>query len=158
MVVRTKQPHQYPTLMYKEEPIQCVKSFKYLGIDIAATNRWGGCFESRLQAGKNYYMLENQCNQSYTRGWEVKLMLFNAMVTQVLLYGVEVLGGTISCNACYLGPRGNTPWTVTDRRVVVPEWMSHRVTPIACTRYVTKLRLHVVVATTHVLIRLRQTQ
>ena len=100
MVVRTKQPHQYPTLMYKGEPIQCLQSFKYLGIDIPATNRWSGCFESRLQAGwKSYYMLENQCNQSDTRGWEVKLMLFNAMVTQVLLYGVEVWGGTISRNA-----------------------------------------------------------
>ena len=60
MVVRTKQPQQYPTLMYKGEPIQCVQSFKYLGIDIPATNRWSGCFESRLQAGwKSYYMLEN---------------------------------------------------------------------------------------------------
>ena len=40
-------------------------------------------------------MLENKCNQSDTHGWEVKLVLFNAMVTQVLLYGVEVWGDTI---------------------------------------------------------------
>ena len=39
-------------------------------------------------------MPENKCNQSDTHGWEVKLMLFNAMITQVLLYG-----GTISLNA-----------------------------------------------------------
>ena len=44
-------------------------------------------------------MLENKCNQSDTHGWEVKLVLFNAMVTQVLLYGVEVWGDTISLNA-----------------------------------------------------------
>ena len=37
--------------------------------------------------------------KSDTCGWEVKLMLFNVMVTQVLLYGVEVKGGTISRNA-----------------------------------------------------------
>ena len=29
-------------------------------------------------------------NQSDTHGWEVKAMLFNAIVTQVLLYGVDV--------------------------------------------------------------------
>ena len=49
--------------------------------------------------GNHITFLENQCNQSDTCGWEVKLMLFNAMVTQVLLYGVEVRGGTISLNA-----------------------------------------------------------
>ena len=43
-------------------------------------------------------MLENKCNRSDTHGWEVKLMLCNAIVTQVLLYGVEVWGGTISLN------------------------------------------------------------
>ena len=32
--------------------------------------------------------------QSGTRGWEVRLMLFNAMMVQVLIYGVEFLGGT----------------------------------------------------------------
>ena len=44
-------------------------------------------------------MLENKCNRSDTHGWDVKLMLFNAMVTLVLLYGVEVWGDTISLNA-----------------------------------------------------------
>ena len=46
-----------------------------------------------MESFVSYYLLENQCNQSDTCGWEVKLMLFNAMVTQVLLYGVEVWGG-----------------------------------------------------------------
>ena len=44
-------------------------------------------------------MLENKCNQSDTHRWEVKLMLFNVMVTRVFLYGIEVWGGTISLNA-----------------------------------------------------------
>ena len=58
------------------------------------------CYYSRLQAGRyNYYMIEHQCNQSDTQGWEVRLMLFNAIVVQVLLYGVEVLGGTIIVSA-----------------------------------------------------------
>ena len=54
---------------------------------------------------------------------------------------------------CYLGPCGVTLWTITDRRVVVPEWMYRHTTLIACTRYVTKLSVHVIVATTHVLDR-----
>ena len=44
-------------------------------------------------------MFENERNQSDTRGWEVRLMLFNAMVTQVLLYGVELWGDTIPLSA-----------------------------------------------------------
>ena len=34
-----------------------------------------------------------------THGWEVKLMLLNAIVTKVVLYRVEESGGTISLNA-----------------------------------------------------------
>ena len=34
--------------------------------------------------------LENQCNQRGTRGWELRLILFNAMVIRVLFFKVEV--------------------------------------------------------------------
>ena len=99
MVVWTIQPHQYPMLTCNWH-VQFVQSFKYLGIDVPTTNKWSVRFDSRLQPGqKSYYMLENKCNQSDTHGWEVKLMLFNAMITQVLFYRVEVQGGTISLNA-----------------------------------------------------------
>ena len=55
------------------------------------TNRWNACYVSRLHAGWNsHYMFENQCKQCDTRGWEVRLMLFNAMVVQVFLYGVTL--------------------------------------------------------------------
>ena len=47
-------------------------------------------YEPRLQVGWNsYYMFENQSNQSDARG-NVRLMLFNAMVVQELLQGVEL--------------------------------------------------------------------
>ena len=62
----------------------------------------GGMYAISLEfiAGWNgYYMFENQYNQCDTRGWEVRLILFNAMVVQVLLYGAEVWGGTISLSA-----------------------------------------------------------
>ena len=41
-------------------------------------------------------MFENNCNQTDTGGWEVRLMLFRAMAVQVLLYGVELWAGIIS--------------------------------------------------------------
>mgnify|MGYP000650933678 CR=1 FL=1 len=40
MVVRTIQPIRYPTLAYKGEHVQFVKSFNYLGIDVPPTNKW----------------------------------------------------------------------------------------------------------------------
>ena len=43
-------------------------------------------------------MLENQKNQSDNHGWEVKVMLFNTMVIQVLLCELEVWGDNISLN------------------------------------------------------------
>ena len=44
-------------------------------------------------------MFENQSNQSEAQGWEVRLMLFKAMVIELLLYGVEMWGGSISLSA-----------------------------------------------------------
>ena len=65
-----------------------VQSFKYLGVKFPLT---------RLQTDWNScYMFENQCNRSDPRVWEVKMMLFNAMIVHVLLYGGEVWGGIMS--------------------------------------------------------------
>ena len=59
----------------------------------------GICCESTHCTGwNNYYMFEDQCNQSDIQGW-VRLMLLNVMVVQVLLYRVEVWGGTVSRSA-----------------------------------------------------------
>ena len=65
-------------------PVQFVQNFKYLSSNAPVTKNWSICFGSKLQARwKIDYMLENQCMQSDDR-WKVKLMLFNAMVTQVV--------------------------------------------------------------------------
>ena len=45
------------------------------------------------------YPLMDQCNQRDTDRWEGKLLLFNVIVTQLLVYGIEVWGGTIHPNA-----------------------------------------------------------
>ena len=99
VAIKAIQPRHYPIFTYKEKPIQVVQNFKYLGINAPSTNRLNVCYEPRLQAGCNsYYMFKNQCNQSDTEEWKTGLM-FNAMVVQVLSYGVEVQGGTISLGA-----------------------------------------------------------
>ena len=98
--IKAIQSRHYPTFTYKGKPIQMVQSFKYLGNSVPSTNIWKVCYESRLQVGGNsYYMLENQWNQSDIRQWEVKLMLFNVMVVQVLLDRVEVWGDILSLSA-----------------------------------------------------------
>ena len=85
MAIKESQPGNYITFTYKGEPVQ---SIKYLCINVPSTNKWHVCYESRLQAGWNsYYILNNRCNHYDTRGWEVTLMLFTVMVSQVLLYG-----------------------------------------------------------------------
>ena len=63
-------------------------------------NWWNVYYESTLQAGWNgYYISENQCNQTDTQGWELRLMPFNSMVVQLLLYDMEVWGSTISLSS-----------------------------------------------------------
>ena len=93
MTIKAIQPRDYPTYI-KEN--QCSVKIQYLGINVPLTNRWNVRNESRHQVGWNsYYMFENQCNQSDAPGWEVRLMLFNAIVVQVLFYAMGVRGGTI---------------------------------------------------------------
>ena len=61
---------------------------KTLGILVAMHLPQRNGVASKLQARwKSDYICWNQCNQS-DHGWKVKLMLFNAMLTQVLFYGV----------------------------------------------------------------------
>ena len=46
MVMQTIQPHHYPMLTYRGEHIQFVRSFKYLGIDVPATNKWSAVIDT----------------------------------------------------------------------------------------------------------------
>ena len=62
MTIKTIQPRDYPTFIYKGEPIQVMQSFKPL------TNRCNVCYEFWLEVGWNsYYMFRNQCNQEKSR-------------------------------------------------------------------------------------------
>jgi hypothetical protein len=54
-------------------------------------NRWSGCFDSKLQAGwKSCYTFENQCNQSDTHEWEVKLTFQHRNDPSLVVWGRSI--------------------------------------------------------------------
>ena len=86
-----------PCIVYKNEPLEVVDSFKYLGLEVPSNHKWRDCAMRRLEAGKRaYYAFENMCNVGEIKCWALKKYLFDTLVTPVLLYGVEVWGGSIS--------------------------------------------------------------
>ena len=96
MLVKTRRTEQ-PLIMYNEIPLESVENFKYLGLEISANYKWHGCAMRRLEAGKRaYYAFENMCNHGNIKSWTLKKYLFDALVIPVILYGVEVWGGSIS--------------------------------------------------------------
>ena len=83
-------------ILYNNEPLEYVESFKYLGLEVPSNHRWNECATRRLEAGKRaYYAFENTCNLGDIKCWVLKKYLFDILVTPVLLYGVEVWGSSI---------------------------------------------------------------
>ena len=77
-------------IMDNNEPLECVESFKYLGLEVPSNHRWNECDTRRLEAGKRaYYAFENTCNLGDIKCWVLKKYLFDTLVTPVLLYRVE---------------------------------------------------------------------
>jgi hypothetical protein len=74
-----------------------VNSYKYLGIDIQHKLNWNYSIEKRIIGGwKAYYGLENNCKLAKLWSWDKKKLLFETLVTHVILYGCEVWGYSIS--------------------------------------------------------------
>ena len=95
MLVKS-QKRDKPCIMYNNEPLECVESFKYLGLEVPSNHKWNECATRRLEAGKRaYYAFENTCNLGDIKCWVLKKYLFDTLVTPVLLYGVEVWGSSI---------------------------------------------------------------
>ena len=58
------QKRDKPCIMYNNEPLECVESFKYLGLEVPSNHRWNECATRRLKGGKRtYYAFENTCNR-----------------------------------------------------------------------------------------------
>jgi hypothetical protein len=72
-------------------------SYKYLVIDIHHKLNWNYSTEKRIIGGwKAYYGLENNCKSADIWSWDKKKLLFETLVTPVILYGCEVWGCSIS--------------------------------------------------------------
>ena len=85
------QKRDKPCIVYNNEPLDCVESFKYLGLEVSSNHRWNECATRCLEAGKQaYYVFENTCNHGDIKCSVLKKYLFDTLVTPVLLYGVEV--------------------------------------------------------------------
>jgi hypothetical protein len=67
-----------------------VPSYKYLGIDIHHKLNWNYSIEKMINGGwKSYYGLENNCKLADLWLWDKKNILFETLVTHVILYGCE---------------------------------------------------------------------
>lgn len=96
MLVKTHKGVQ-PHITYRGEGLETVESFKYLGIEVPSNHKWQSCVDKRIVAGwKSYYAFENTCRRAQIGSWRLKKYLFDTLVTPVLLYGVEVWGGSLS--------------------------------------------------------------
>ena len=94
---RGKREKIHPQITYQGKPIEAVNSFKYLGLEIPSDHKWYQCATKRRENGKRaYYAFENMCRQAGIQSWNLKKYLFDTLVTPVILYGVEVWGGSLS--------------------------------------------------------------
>lgn len=99
MVIQTIQPANIPSIIYDGKEIERVQTFKYLGIDVPSSHKWGDCVQRRMDAGwGKYYRFENDCRNNDTTRWDIRRVLFDAYVIQTVLYGVEVWGGSITAS------------------------------------------------------------
>ena len=80
-------------LKYKNESLECVKQFKYLGITISAKN----CNfhqtvnDASIKATRDIFALNNKFKISKLPK-KLALKLFNSLVSPILLYGSEIWG------------------------------------------------------------------
>jgi hypothetical protein len=87
----------YDTFVYENNNMEEVNSYKYLGNDIHHKLNWNYSIEKRIIGGcKAYYGLENNCNLVDLWILDKKKLLFETLVTPIILYGCEVWGCSIS--------------------------------------------------------------
>jgi hypothetical protein len=90
----------YATFVYDNNNMEEVTLYKYLGIDIHHKLNWNYRIQKNIIRGwKYYYGLENNCKSTNLWSWDKKKLLFETLVTPVILYGCEVPGCSISCQS-----------------------------------------------------------
>jgi hypothetical protein len=83
----------YDNFVYDNNILEEVPLYKYLGIDIHQKMNWNYSIEKRINRGLNtYYGLENNYKLAYLWLWDKKNLLFETLITHVILYACEVWG------------------------------------------------------------------
>ena len=96
MIIKFKKD-TYVNFVYDNNNLEEVPSYKYLGIDIHHKLNWNHSIKKRINGGwKSYFGLENNCKSTNLVMWDKKKLLFETLVTPVILYGCEVWGCNIS--------------------------------------------------------------
>jgi len=81
------------TFVYENNNLEEVTSYKNIGIDIHRKLNLNYSIEKMIIGGwKAYYGLENSCKTIDLWMWDKKKLLFETLVTHVILYGYEVWG------------------------------------------------------------------
>jgi hypothetical protein len=81
----------YDTFIYGNNNLEEVNSYKYLGTNIHHKLNWNYSIEKRIIGGwKAYYGLENNCKSANLSSWDKKKLLFETLVTPIIIYGCEV--------------------------------------------------------------------
>jgi len=87
----------YDTFVYENNNLEEVTSYKYLGIDIHCKLNWNYSTEKRIIGGwKYYYGLQNNCKSIDLWSWDNNKLIFETLVTPIILYACEVWGCSIS--------------------------------------------------------------
>ena len=96
MIIKLKNTN-YNNFIYDNNYLEKIYPYKYLGINIHNQLNWNYSIEKRIIRGwKCYYRLENNCNSMNIWTLSKKKILFETLVTCLLLYGCEVWGYNIS--------------------------------------------------------------
>jgi hypothetical protein len=80
----------YDTFIYCNNNLEEVTSYKYLGIDFHHKLIWNYSIDKRIIGGwKTYYGFENNCKSTDVWIWDKKKILFETLVTHVIIYECE---------------------------------------------------------------------
>ena len=95
MLIKSKDT--YANFVYDNSNLEEVSSYRYLGINSHHQLNWNYSIEKMINGGqKDYFGLENNCKVANLVMWDKKKLLFETLVTPVILYGCEVWGCNIS--------------------------------------------------------------
>jgi hypothetical protein len=80
------------TFYYKEEPLESVNSYKYLGIEFTSSGNFNAAQESLVAKASKAMFKLNSFTHTVNLKASAKLKLFDHLVAPILLYGCEIWG------------------------------------------------------------------